>query len=101
MTALEALIKARAEIAEPARWTQKAYRRDATGEMCTQADAVCWCAAGAVRQVSGGYNFASKPALKVLVSVVGGQVERWNDAPERKHAEVLAAFDTAIAKAQR
>lgn len=46
-------------------------------------------------------------ALELFCQVLGtdpnrpGQVYRWNDAPERTHAEVLAAFDRAIALAEQ
>lgn len=38
-------------------------------------------------------------ALDALRDAIGGTdtVIAWNDAPERTHAEVLAAFDKAIA----
>lgn len=38
--------------------------------------------------------------LLVGAAVGGVPIGRWNDAPERTHAEVLAAFDRAIELAE-
>lgn len=51
------------------------------------------------RRLSGG-------ALLALATAVGiecdlAEIWRWNDAPERTHAEVMAAFDKAIALAEQ
>ena len=44
------LVRARARIADPARWTQGAYARDAEGRQALpkSQDAVRWCALGAL-----------------------------------------------------
>ena len=41
-------------------------------------------------------------ALKALKCAIGNghEIVPWNDAPERTHAEVMAAFDRAIAAEQ-
>jgi hypothetical protein len=101
-TVVEVLIAARELISVPERWTKSAYARSADGRPigpCGVAsqDAVCWCPVGAVdRLVEDGTDLAAY-ALDYLQMVVGGgRVANWNDAQERTHAEVLAAFDKAI-----
>lgn len=44
----------------------------------------------------GGNYRAFKRARDKFSDAIGGDIVRWNDNPERKHSEVLAAFDAAI-----
>jgi hypothetical protein len=95
------LTVARALIAKPENWQKDGFSnktRDA------------FCAAGALREpwlalsVKEGYYGASK-AAQILGSVVGiknwSEICDWNDASERTHADVLGAYDAAIAEARR
>jgi len=97
VTTLEILVKARELIAEPERWTQGAFARDEHGfsrYVCPgEFDYTCYCASGALR-AAGGYT--THPAYNAI-HTGGPAVCVWNDAPGRTHAEVLAAFDAAIA----
>lgn len=94
MTPREILTAARALIAEPERWTQGAYARDAAGVPVDDSaeTAICWCASGAL------FKFSSLPgadrARSAVASIVG-PIPDFND--HHTHAEVLAAFDKAIA----
>lgn len=88
---LPVLIKARALIADPAMWGKGRRGRDRPFATC--------CAAEAIEDMP--YSEARRRAIVALRNAVLSHpsVERlvdWNDAPERTHAEVLAAFDKAI-----
>lgn len=94
---------ARERIARPEAWTRGAYWRDVNGQDCAQPDAVCFCALGAIR-ASGGIDDASPPAkaLKAVVRALGySYVHDWNDDTPTTHADVLAAFDRAIAEQEK
>jgi hypothetical protein len=95
MTALtdtrDVLIRGRALIADPDRWIKGRDHAIVAGRDC-------YCAAGALR--SARVDQGLPEALRTLRHAAGpdaGTIPAWNDAPERTHAEVLAAFDAAIA----
>ncbi len=92
---------AKAKIATPAQWTQNDYAKDAEGNGVgsASASAVCFCSIGAMMAVTDGAA-CCWVAVKVLTDVVGGNIVYFNDAKERTHAEVIAAWDKAIAIAK-
>lgn len=99
MTPKEILIAARAKIEAPERWTQGKFARAKNGACIgpQTAGAVRWCSIGAIISVG------DLPSYDLLLAAIGGEwntVAEWNDAPNRTHAEVLAAFDRAIATAE-
>ena len=100
MTAPAVILRAaRGYIAEPERWTKGRLAR------YPAPDRVARCAIGAVFAAActheGGFGSAAHEAADALLGVVGGTcISTWNDAPERTHAEVLEAFDRAIAAAE-
>ncbi len=91
--ALVPLMKARALIADSAKWGK--------GMRCNRAVFETYCAAEAIEAVAEP-SPARREAYRLLHQAVGlnhnvwGLLTDWNDAPERTHAEVLAAFDKAI-----
>ena len=98
----DVLRAARALVATPSQWWQ--YR----GHRGVEASRSC---AGLALAAAEGYPDRHCPdAWLTLASAAGlgdldlGDVSEaiydWNDAPERTHAEVLAAFDRAIAAAE-
>ena len=113
MKSSEILITARALINTPERWVKG--RKPG-----------CWCAGDAIIVATyyarenhnkpgrafqprldidtGGQRIedACNAALKALKCAIGNghEIVSWNDAPERTHAEVMAAFDRAIAAEQ-
>lgn len=90
MTVKEQLVAARKLIDTPEKWGQKEYVSE---------DAQRICASEALRRARGGEFFAqvNSPAYRALQSEMSGKlVCAFND--EHTHAEVLAAFDRAIAK---
>lgn len=105
------LIEARSKIANPEHWTQGAHARTVTGAICNagSGDAFCFCASGALyasycKSLSLldklKYSERSAKAYSLLCETAdGGNIEWFNDAPNRKHRDVLVAFDRAIALA--
>lgn len=88
MKSSEILITARALINTPERWVKG--RKPG-----------CWCAGDAIIAVAPGEPRSTNSALATLKHIIGShEIGFWNDAPERTHAEVMAAFDRAIAAEQ-
>lgn len=88
---LPVLIKARALIADPANW----------GKGCRPCGHPTLCAAEAI-EASGratDRRISAYRAVERAAGIHGNEIARWNDAPERTHADVMAAFDKAIASA--
>jgi hypothetical protein len=93
----EVLTAARGLIDTPDKWAQEGGLSE-VGPLCTAM--ACTSAAGSLSD--------SLPAQSVIARAAGLSGDYaatvglfdWNDAPERTHTEVLAAFDTAISYAQ-
>ena len=101
---VDILRAARGVLSDPGRWTRYALARACDETTCnvTSAGARCFCAMGAVFR-AGGYNLVGDaPAVVVdalaLLRAPNG-LARFNDDPKTKHADVLALFDAAIARA--
>ncbi len=100
MSALDTLIAARARIATPERWTQGANARDLRGASIDSdaPDAACWCAGGAIlAEARREYPSEALMMLGKSIRPFCQSLVEFNDAFVRTHAEVLAAFDHAIA----
>lgn len=99
-----------ADLIEPeGAWTQRGYAKTLSGEECdtTDPEAVCFCMNGAIAAelgLSGGKaeSFMKHNHLNIYDRLRGGEWSpiRWNDAPERTQAEVVAALREAAAKAR-
>jgi hypothetical protein len=107
MTPAEILKEARKIIARPEAWTKGATARDVNGMGCytDTAEAVCFCSMGAILRVRNsmakGYCPAKEDrAFRILSQTVRRPTAAWNDDPATTHADVLNAFDHAIAKAE-
>lgn len=110
METVEILQKARELISDESRWTQGSYAREKTkaGDSFeyvnpSSVDALCRCALGALHCASGiDWNSDGSvrlPGEEYLVVAMGGhEVALFNDT--HSHADVLAAFDRAIAAAR-
>ena len=98
----ELLIKAQAVIADPRRWTQDVYAKDAEGQDSAPCgpDAVCWCSLGALHAVAheeNTYNtrFAATRYLARVSAECGySDVSDFND--NSSHEIVMKAWDRAI-----
>ncbi len=92
----ETLIVARQLLAEPRNWKQRAFGKDN-----------CFCIVGAVAKALGKppldiYDHPVVIALHKASGLTGEedhdvQLFSWNDDPDRKHPEILALLDKAIA----
>lgn len=104
MTIKEVLQKARALIADPERWTREALARTSEGwEVRGDNPTACrWCVVGAIQAIALGAGVATWPATVALLPFIPhhADVPSWNDDPKTTHADVLAAFDAAIARAE-
>jgi hypothetical protein len=103
---IDALRKARELISDPARWTQGFFAHSKTGRRVDPRgrSAVCWCVLGACDRVAGRSRNANADAQIALHKARPRgyrNVAHYRDRPKRKHADVLALFDRAIAAAER
>lgn len=103
----EILIAAREKITTPERWCQGAHARDEGGQTVLAKDpAACvWCIDGALWAVTRFTQTSARASASILLGEQIGaysanSIHKWNDAPERTHAEVLAAFDRAIEESE-
>lgn len=80
---------------DPERWNKGAAARDQNGKPCSydNPSASSWCVLGALMMLYGPRGWASR--LVKTEILVGCWVPKWQDAPERTHAEVLAALKKA------
>jgi hypothetical protein len=131
MTAAECLRLARAKIEQPEAWAQgffaykpagsETWRKSIVhhGRALHQANlsddgAICWCATGAVFAVTGNEPMVSERPLAYLTAALREitqagptqnlqmkDVVAFNDAPHRRHEEVLNLFDVAIRLAEQ
>lgn len=95
MRPVEVLRAARELLSEPERWTKGLFCRVVDGWHCC-------CVMGAFVAVCPT-DIAFHCSLFRRAAGVPDEMplSEWNDAPERTHAEVLAAFDKAIELAEQ
>ena len=91
LSTADILRRAKAAIGTPDRWCKDTLRDDA-GRMCVL---------GAIKLVASGdvtaCSLANIPPWEALMEAIpGGDPITFNNAPERTHDEVMAAFDRAI-----
>jgi hypothetical protein len=93
---LPVLIRARQRIAEPKNWGKGRRGYDRPVETC--------CASEAIEESWGAQKWSLRSAAFRRLYAAASldyadkrqNIPDWNDAPERTHTEVLAAFDRAI-----
>ena len=107
-TERQVLIDARALIEAPNRWTKGSNARDRNHLPAEPVgpDACSFCAAGAVMRAAGVLTADDRvrgvfERLQDNIEAEGEgefywSLQRFNDAPEVSHADVLALFDRAI-----
>lgn len=95
----ETLAAAQARIDAPWKWTQFLSARDDRDRLVDAQDpAACkFCGLGAIWAVADYNSPAAERAMEFLERAIGSQsFSVWQDAPNRTHAEVMAAFTRAI-----
>lgn len=103
MTPLQILTRARKLLSNRKRWCQGASARDKRGlpTLPLSDNAVSFCAYGAIQRASDGDIgqcdiILDKEACRI--SKKKGNIASYNDARGRTHAQILALFDSAIAR---
>ena len=103
-TTLTLLRMARGLLAKRGVWTQGTEARAANGKATTSVRRACqFCALGALVALAQGHplplgcGVMVRGARRRLESVIGGELPDWNDEAGRTLADVLAAYDAAIA----
>lgn len=105
MTVRELLIRTRARLEVPERWTQRTVARCAEGlpVLSSAPDATCWCLDGALQAEAFAGDTPVEvwfPALEgaraILRSIAGGPITEWQDRVERTHADVLDLLSLGI-----
>lgn len=109
---VETLRAARALIEDPSRWIKNDLARKSKHSQFVvwpeDTEAGAWCSVGALRRVDGPFE---RDAMQVLANAVQGtfgvrydapnaEIIMFNDAARRRHKEVLAKYDQAIALAE-
>ena len=97
MTTLETLVKARMRITPRDAWIMRWFARDSTNKDCksTAPEACKWCSAGAINSLASSDEIRDECHAH-LKKFMGGNIAEFND--RHTHAEVLTAFDEAIAR---
>jgi hypothetical protein len=88
MTALELIKKG---------WTQGELARNDEGYPVNPNSpmSVCWCSTGAIWAAHPEFEDRQRACAKFLSAIDYPSITGWNDAPERTHADVIAAFEKA------
>lgn len=108
MTALEILVRARELLTDPDRWIQGEFGLDSDGEAINSARGViaaaeagalsCMCMLGALLVAEGTVHGVVLRTDEIEKALGIEFIDRFNDARDRTHAEVLARLDAAIEK---
>jgi hypothetical protein len=95
VSTLEILKAAREKIAKPENWTKGFAARNIHGHVTAAVarNAVCWCCLGAMWSLNADGYLNAEDAFRAATGE--DSIANFNDT--HTHAEVLAAFDKAIA----
>jgi len=104
MTAREILKAARAKIATPDKWCQKAPCEDERGRMCDYDVAARFCSFGALDSVVTQNELFGTPTKRAADDALNAAAREiagfgyisLNDSPTTTHEDVLKMFDRAI-----
>ena len=96
---LAVLARARELIADEQRWCRRSFARSWFNVPVSAHSAAArrYCALGAVMYAGRKLGLSVEQARNALEWQTARPVQDWNDDPLRTHAEVIAAFDGAIA----
>lgn len=102
-TLADQLRAARALIDTPEKWIRNAWARTSTrGRLAlswADSRAKCFCVGGAIRRSDGRRWPLAEVVLRDAITTGHSTIYGLNDDPTTTHADVMALFDRAIAKA--
>ncbi len=99
LTELQVLKGAMGILRDPKQWTTGLFAKDIDGNMCSPSSTVacCFCAVGAIRKAAGNESGVAILAMNKLCDFLGVEnLPSWNDHIDRKHSEVIDAFEKTI-----
>ena len=93
------LARARELIADERRWCRRSFARGWGGIPVSAKSTIAqrFCALGAIMRAAHELGMRAEDARTALEWQTGCPMQDWNDDPARRHAEVIAKFDAAIA----
>ena len=93
------LAQARELIADERRWCRRSFARGWGGIPVSAKSTIAqrFCALGAIMRAAHELGMKAEDARTALEWQTGCPMQDWNDDPARRHAEVMAKFDAAIA----
>ena len=93
------LARARELIADERRWCRRSFARGWGGIPVSAKSTIAqrFCALGAIMRAAHELGMKAEDARTALEWQTGCPMQDWNDDPARRHAEVMAKFDAAIA----
>lgn len=100
---VQILTDAKALIDTPEKWTKGWFARSANNRRVRQGSnkACRWCVVGAVGVASGSSGSCAARALAALRECCSEDfIADFNDDPATTHADIMALFDRAIARAR-
>ena len=96
---IDVLARARELIADERRWCRRSFARGWGGIPVSAKSTIAqrFCALGAIMRAAHELGMKAEDARTALEWQTGCPMQDWNDDPARRHAEVMAKFDAAIA----
>ena len=93
------LARARELIADERRWCRRSFARGWGGIPVSAKSTIAqrFCALGAIMRAAHELRVPAEYARSALEWQTIRPIQDWNDDPARRHAEVMAKFDAAIA----
>jgi hypothetical protein len=93
------LARARELIADEQRWCRRSFARGWAGIPVSAKSTIAqrFCALGAIMRAAHELRVPAEDARSALEWQTIRPIQDWNDDPARRHAEVIAKFDAAIA----
>jgi len=97
------LARARELIADERRWCRRSFARGWAGVPVSAKSTIAqrFCALGAIMRAAHELDVPAEDARTALEWQIAHSTQDWNDDPARRHAEVIAKFEAAIAALER
>jgi hypothetical protein len=97
------LARARELISDERRWCRRSFARGWGGIPVSAKSTIAqrFCALGAIMRAAHELDVPAEEARTALEWQSAHPIQDWNDDPARRHAEVMAKFEAAIAALER